>query len=278
MSLAASGMGGYIAGRLRVKWVGIHTNEVYFRDTAHGFLAWCLATLLTASLLTSTVGMLVGSTIDAGASVLGGATAATAVAVSNTDSGDTNQKTGNKNPLHYFVDSLFRQPANSQALSNQSTSGANKNVAANGADISAESTSNEPTNTPSNTTTQAGLTSSPKAYPLTNSATETTAEVTRIFSYALWNDKKLSNQDLNYVAQVVAARTGLNQAEAQARVKETFSRLQLHLDELAATAKEAADKARAATSYSSLWLFVSLLIGAFVASLMATFGGRQRDL
>jgi len=27
-----------------------------------------------------------------------------------------------------------------------------------------------------------------------------------------------------------------------------------------------------------LWTFISLLAGAFVASLCATFGGRQRDL
>ncbi len=42
----ASGLGGYLAGRLRKKWVGIRTDEVFFRDTAHGFLAWALATLI----------------------------------------------------------------------------------------------------------------------------------------------------------------------------------------------------------------------------------------
>ena len=37
----ASGLGGYITGRLRTRWVGIHTDEkVFFHDTAHGFLAW----------------------------------------------------------------------------------------------------------------------------------------------------------------------------------------------------------------------------------------------
>ena len=41
--------------------------------------------------------------------------------------------------------------------------------------------------------------------------------------------------------------------------------------------RDAADKARKASAYSALWLFVSLLIGAFVASLAATFGGRRRD-
>ncbi|MER9433307.1 hypothetical protein NKI67_33615, partial [Mesorhizobium sp. M0408] len=47
----SSALGGYLAGRLRTKWVGIHTDEVFFRDTAHGFLAWALATLLVAGVL-----------------------------------------------------------------------------------------------------------------------------------------------------------------------------------------------------------------------------------
>ena len=59
--IAASGMGGYLAGRLRTKWAGVHTDEVYFRDTAHGFLAWSVATLLTAALLSSVVGSIVGA-------------------------------------------------------------------------------------------------------------------------------------------------------------------------------------------------------------------------
>ena len=54
--IAASGIGGYLAGRLRTKWVGVRTDEVYFRDTAHGFLAWAFATLVTAAALTSTIG------------------------------------------------------------------------------------------------------------------------------------------------------------------------------------------------------------------------------
>jgi hypothetical protein len=45
----ASALGGYLTGRLRTKWVGIRTDEVFFRDTAHGFLAWALATLLVAA-------------------------------------------------------------------------------------------------------------------------------------------------------------------------------------------------------------------------------------
>ena len=54
--------------------------------------------------------------------------------------------------------------------------------------------------------------------------------------------------------------------------------MQAKLQQAQTTAKEDADKARKASAYASLWLFVTLLIGAFVASLAATFGGRQRDL
>ena len=43
----ASGVGGYLAGRLRTKWVGVHSDEVFFRDTAHGFLAWAAATIIS---------------------------------------------------------------------------------------------------------------------------------------------------------------------------------------------------------------------------------------
>src|ERR1700687_635639 len=44
VAVISSAIGGYLAGRLRTKWVGLHSNEVFFRDTAHGFLAWAFAT------------------------------------------------------------------------------------------------------------------------------------------------------------------------------------------------------------------------------------------
>src|SRR6185436_12441579 len=84
MQLAASVLGGYIAGRLRTKWVSLHTEEVAFRDTAHGFLAWAVATLITAALLTSTVSAIVSGGVKAGAQVAGGAaTAATSAAAAD---------------------------------------------------------------------------------------------------------------------------------------------------------------------------------------------------
>jgi hypothetical protein len=43
---ASAAVGGYLAGRLRVRWHGLHTDEVFFRDTAHGLLTWATATVL----------------------------------------------------------------------------------------------------------------------------------------------------------------------------------------------------------------------------------------
>jgi hypothetical protein len=53
MQWVASGLGGYLTGRLRTRWIGTHTHEVFFRDTAHGFLSWALATVITAVLFSS---------------------------------------------------------------------------------------------------------------------------------------------------------------------------------------------------------------------------------
>lgn len=49
----ASGLGGYITGRLRTRWAGTHQHEVFFRDTAHGFLTWSVATLIAVVFVSS---------------------------------------------------------------------------------------------------------------------------------------------------------------------------------------------------------------------------------
>ena len=61
MAVMASALGGYIAGRLRTRWVGIKTDEVYFRDTAHGLLAWAVGTIILATVLASAAGTMVSS-------------------------------------------------------------------------------------------------------------------------------------------------------------------------------------------------------------------------
>ena len=69
VQLLASLLGGYLAGRLRTRWVTVHTDEVFFRDTAHGFLAWAVATLLMATLLSSAIGTAISAGLKAGGEV-----------------------------------------------------------------------------------------------------------------------------------------------------------------------------------------------------------------
>src|SRR6187397_2421655 len=66
VQLLASVLGGYLAGRLRTRWVTVRTDEVFFRDTAHGFLAWAVATLLMATLLSSAAGSALSAGLKAG--------------------------------------------------------------------------------------------------------------------------------------------------------------------------------------------------------------------
>lgn len=96
--IVAAGLGGYIAGRLRVKWANMHGDEVYFRDTAHGFLAWAVATLITATLVVSSVSSVVGGGVQASASVASGAVQAAGSAAQGVKGDD----------FGYYVDSLFR--------------------------------------------------------------------------------------------------------------------------------------------------------------------------
>lgn len=239
-SLVASAIGGYIAGRLRSRWLATHTDEVYFRDTAHGFLAWAVATLITASLLTSVISSILGAGAQAGASIAGGAVAASAVTATTNDD-NTGKANADKTLVPYFLDILFRKNADPTAPTNA-------NPIVPGA-----------------------------ATPPQPGSDASKAEVTRIYVNAIANDS-LPAVDVQYAAQVVAQNTGLSQQDAEKRVNDTFKLIQTKLRETEIAARTAADKARKATAYGSLWLFISLLIGAFVASLSATYGGRQRDL
>src|SRR5450755_2790207 len=67
--IIANALGGYMTGRLRTKWALIHTDEVYFRDTANGFLAWAVALVFSATLLASAAASMAGSFAKSGAPV-----------------------------------------------------------------------------------------------------------------------------------------------------------------------------------------------------------------
>src|SRR6185436_12135930 len=103
VQLLASVLGGYLAGRLRSRWVTVHTHEVYFRDTAHGFLAWAVSTLLMATLLSSALAGAVSTGAKAGGAVAGSAVAMAGTGVAAMASADKSDDSNG-----YFIDSLFR--------------------------------------------------------------------------------------------------------------------------------------------------------------------------
>ena len=197
MAMLASSIGGYIAGRLRTRWVGVHSDEVYFRDTAHGFIAWALASVLGAVLLASPASSLIGGAAS-------GATQAATSAASQAG------------PMDGYVDTLMRSDAP-----------ASQNA---------------------------------------GNAQESRGEMVRLFTRSFRNGSELKPADRDYVSKVVAARTGLSQADADKRVNEVVTQVKADLD-----------AARKASAQLAFWLTASLLIGAFCASLAATEGGGLRD-
>jgi len=188
MQIISSAMGGYLAGRLRTKRAAIHTHEVYFRDTAHGFLVWAVALVITASFLAGAAASMVGGTAQPAEGRSFG-------------------------PEAYFIDTMFR---------------------------------------------------SDRFAPDQNDAS-VRAEAGYIFANAL-RQKEIPAADKTYLAQLVTAKTGLQQADAEKRVSDVFT-----------AARKTVEAARKAVTHLLLWLFIALLTGAFCASYAATIGGRQRD-
>jgi hypothetical protein len=213
VAVMSSAVGGYLAARLRSKWVGANTHEIFFRDTAHGFIAWAFATLLSASALSSVTGYLA----NGAAAGVGGA---------------ASQATRSVNPADIYVDKLFRpagQPASAPA---SSPAAGNPNPAA----------------------------------PSGANSNQSRAEILRLWTADFHDNQDLNATDKAYVAQVVAARTGMSQADADKRVNDVITE-----------AKTAADNARKGAAKLSFWLTAAMLFGAFAASLAAVEGGSLRD-
>lgn len=234
----SSGIGGYLAGRLRTKWVGLHTDEVFFRDTAHGFLAWALATVIGALLLA----LAAAAALHAGSRALGaaplGATqlAASAIAAGN---GNGNALGASGIDLGYALDTLFRpNPSNGPNPSNDGTAAA------------------PPTNANGAAANQGDR-----------------AEAARILVRDLADGGKLSDEDRTYLAQRITARTGIGEADAEKRIDAVTAQIK----NTEAQAAQAAEAARKASASAAIIAALSMLIGAFVASASAALGGRLRD-
>ena len=215
VAVMSSAIGGYLAARLRTKWIGIHTNEVFFRDTAHGFIAWAFSILISATLLGAATTHLLGGA----ASMIGAAAGQAAT-----------------NPAQVYVDRLFRREAPAAA---------------------------NPASAP------AGGAAAPAPAGGTADARSSAAargEVLRLWTTSYAAAGGLSSSDRTYVAQLVAAQTGMSQADAEKRV-----------DDVVAQAKTAADEARRGAAKLAFWMTAALLFGAFAASLAAVEGGQLRD-
>jgi hypothetical protein len=201
VAMLSGTVGGYLAGRLRMKWAGVHNDEVYFRDTAHGLATWALATLLGASVLgTATTHILSGVATGAGAAV----------------------STGAVNPVDSYVDLLLR--------------------------------------------VDPGQGAAPAPVGASNAQAPVRDELGRLFVPVLRKGGDLKAVDRSYAARIVAARTGLPQAEAERRVNDVIVQ-----------AKATADETRKATMKLTLWLAASMLAGAMAAMLGAVEGGFLRD-
>jgi hypothetical protein len=196
----SAGLGGYIAGRLRTRWVGTHTHEVFFRDTAHGFITWAVATVLLAAVLSSS--------LMAGAGPAGRAVADASGAQGSPVSA-------------YSIDKLFRTPG-----------------------------------------------SAGPAMP----STDLRMETGHIIANAL-ADGSFPDSDSTYLVDQVAARTGISKSDAQARVDGFIATVK----QAQARLKADADAARKAAAQTSIYLALSMLVGAFIASVGAALGGRLRD-
>jgi hypothetical protein len=203
----SSGIGGYITGRLRTKWVGVHTYEVFFRDTAHGFLTWALATAVGTMFLASAASSVVGGGIHAATTLAGG-----------TAQGATQAATSSVSP--YDVDNLFRSDKPDPTANTQ-------NVA---------------------------------------------AQASRILANGIANGE-VPAADRTYLAQLVSARAGLSQADAEKRVDDAIARVKA----AEVKARQAADAARKAAAEFAIFTALALVIGAFIASAAAAYGGTLRD-
>ncbi|HVT53394.1 MAG TPA: hypothetical protein VHE77_17555 [Dongiaceae bacterium] len=279
IEILAFGIGGYLAGRLRTKWANLHGDEVYFRDTAHGLITWALGTLVGVALVASAAGHVARGGAEVGAAAASGIAAGGAGAglMAMNDTGPRGAQGGpmggpmggpgmRGNPVDYYIDMLFR-PAGP---------------------MPAATTTGATTGTTTGTTTDNGTAAAPPpAAPAPEAAGAgprpdlgpVRAEIGRIVMNSIKDGQvSLSQTDHAYIGSLIAQRTGLSQQDAEKRLDDVIGQAKAAMDDLANKAKQAADDARKAGAALALWTFVSMLIGAFVASFAATIGGRHRDL
>jgi hypothetical protein len=221
----SAALGGYVAGRLRTKWTGTHTHEVFFRDTAHGLITWSVATVFVAWVIAASASSMLGSGMHAAAEAAGAGAA---------PAGPSSESPASV-AMTYDIDRLFRSGGAWPATGAAAPAGAEVGSAgAGGSDARVE---------------------------------------TLYIAYHAIAAGNISDADRSYLASLVAAQTGLPAPEAQRRVGEFADAIL----SAANRAKEGADAARKAAAQGAIYTALSLLIGAFIASVTGAIGGRLRD-
>lgn len=211
--IIAYGIAGYVTGRLRTKWTDPNSDEIYFRDTAHGFLVWALSFVVSLVLFGSTLMSVVSGTAKAGTEAVSGV----AGQVASSDDAAFS--------MDYFTDALLR----------------------------------------------------PEDPAMARRSDDVRREIGLILSRSVAQGE-VSDADQAYLVAVISQRAGISETQAQARLNQIAEQAKKASDAIEMKAREAADEARKAAATFSLWVFASLLLGAFVASFSATIGGRARDL
>jgi hypothetical protein len=192
----SSALGGFLAGRLRLKWPGLHTHEVFFRDTAHGLLTWTLATLVMLAFFASAI-------------------TAPMMHMPRHDNNMAGMEGGA--PSHHLDPYLYRLYR---------------------------------------------VSGSSEAAPLTPGQRDESA----LLLVQSTGKEPLAAEDRAYLTHIVEAHTGMANADAEQRV-----------DSVTAQLKADADKARKAAASAAIIAVLSMLIGAFIASVAAAIGGARRD-
>ena len=190
IAMLSSTIGGYLAGRLRSQWKTVHDHERYFRDSAHGFLVWAFATIVSAAVLGG-----------AFTHILAGASAGLAPATTSAAQGS---------PTDVYVDKLLRTDP---------TRGSASAIAP-----AAQGTLTSPPNGQIATALSA---EQDAVSAQTRSAGANRTEITRILLPGLATGGTIADADRTYLAKVVAARTGLSQVDAAQRVNQVITEQKL---------------------------------------------------
>jgi hypothetical protein len=190
VAMLSSTIGGYIAGRLRSRWQTVHEHERYFRDSAHGFLVWALATIAGATILgAATTHLLAG--VGAGLAPAAGMAA-------------------QSSPTDIYVDRLLRT-----------------NVSQPGQTANGASTTTNPT---AESQTAAPLQGGQASVVQSRSPGVERASISRILAPAMLKGGNVSDSDKSYLASIVAARKGISQQQAEQEVNQDINEMKSAAD------------------------------------------------